>query len=219
MAGMPQLLEVGARVRTVRKRLGVHRRRVAQSAGLSRRQLASIECGRRLPTIDEVRSIAGSLGVEVDEFLSDIDQPSPVDLRIDDVLEDLPDADPLPADETPSAPSRERRLAPRAEARLERAFAKVSAQLDDVTRVCERIASADADDDMGALLATLEDTLTKLRANPAFSIAVEKHQEAMATYADAVEIAEAASWRTRVDQSAGTTPVKTSSSTTEPAPA
>jgi transcriptional regulator with XRE-family HTH domain len=219
MAGMPQMLEVGARVRTLRKHLGLHRRRVAQSAGLSRRQLASIERGRRQPTIDQVRSIAGSLGVEVDEFLPDFDEPAPSDLRIDDILEDVPPVDPLSADETPSGPRRERRKAPRAEAKLERSFAKVRAEFDDVARCCDQIAAADAEDDIGPLLDELQAALTQLRVHPQFSVAVERHRIAIATYATAMDVADAASWRSRANQPARTTPIATSSSTTEAAPA
>jgi transcriptional regulator with XRE-family HTH domain len=219
MAGMPEMLEVGARVRTVRKRLGLHRRQVAHSAGLSTREFASLERGRRQPTIDEVRSIAGSLGVEVDEFVSGVDQPLPADLRIDDILDELPAVEPLPVNEIPSAPSRERRKAPRAEAKLERSFAKVRAQLGDVARCCDQVGSAAADDDIGPLLDELEGALTELRTNPAFSVAVERHHEAIATYETAVDVADAASWRSRADQRAGTTPAATNSSTTEVAPA
>jgi transcriptional regulator with XRE-family HTH domain len=216
---MQEILEVGARVRTVRRRLGFRRRQVAHSAGLSTYELASLERGRRPPTIDEVRSIAGSLGVDVDEFLSGVDQPHPDDLRIDDILDALPDAEPLPANETPSAPSRERRKAPRAWSKLERSSTKAKAQMDDVTRTCERIASAEADDDLGALVDELEDALTKLRASSEFSNAVEQQRTSIATYATAVADAERSSWKSRVDQRAGTTPDATSSSTTEAAPA
>lgn len=216
---MPEMLEVGARVRTVRKRLGFHRRQVAHNAGLSTHKLASLERGRRHPTIDEVRSIAGSLGVEVDEFLSGVDQPLPTDLRIDDVLDELPTVDPLPANEIPSAQLRERRKAPRAEAKLERSFAQVRAQLDDVADSCHQLAAAGAEDDVGPLLDELEEALTQLRADPAFSAAVDRHRDAIATYGTAVDVADAASWRSRADQRAGTTPDATNSSTTKAAPA
>ncbi len=218
---MPELLEVGARVRTLRKRLGFHRRHVAHSAGLSTRELASVERGNRAPTINEVRSIAGSLGVEVEEFLSgvDVDQPLPFDLRIDDILHEIPAEEPLPEAETLASPTHERRKAPLAWAELEQSFATVRAQIDDVARCCDRIASAGADDDIGPFLDELEGALTKLRANSEFSVVVERHREAIATYAIAVSAAEASSWRSRTDQRAGTTPDATNSSTTDPAPA
>jgi transcriptional regulator with XRE-family HTH domain len=57
---------VGARVRTVRKQLGFTRRRVAVNASFSRRELASFERGCLTVTPAKVRSVAGSLEVEIE---------------------------------------------------------------------------------------------------------------------------------------------------------
>ena len=82
--------ETGRLVRDARKHRNLPRRRVAINAGFSTHELASAERGRRPLTVEELRSLAGSIGVEVDALLPDgcsVETiPPPDDIRIEDLL-------------------------------------------------------------------------------------------------------------------------------------
>ena len=201
--GRLEASEVGARVRSERKRLGFTRRRATRNAGFSRRQLASFERGRRPMTVDQVRSVAGSLGVDVDEFLPDVDEPAPADVRIEDIFDELPVpvTDPLPELVAPATPLDERRKAPRARAKLDQAFACAWGQIAEVTRCCEQVSAAGADDDIGGLLDELVTAVAQLRENPELERAIECHRGALAAYEWAVADADTSSWRSRAKQS------------------
>src|SRR5215510_12214330 len=101
-AGRLETTVIGARIRSTRRRLGLKRRPVAANAGLSRRRLAKFERGRAAMSVDDVRSVAGSLGVDISELV-DVDheddnttdamldtEPSPSDIRIDDLFDTAP---------------------------------------------------------------------------------------------------------------------------------
>ena len=72
--------EPGKRAWVVRTRLGLTRLHVARSAGLTSREIAATERGRRELTLAQWRSLAGSLGVELAVLL-------PADLLPDDTPE------------------------------------------------------------------------------------------------------------------------------------
>ena len=155
-------------------------------------------------SVDDVRSVAGSLGVDISELV-DVDheddnttdamldtEPSPSDIRIDDLFDTAPFADlvePLPRPE--------RRRLPRARTSLEQSFADAWAPLEDVVRAAEQLVEAGAEDDIGALVVTLEQELDALRTAPDFERAVEHHAEALAAFADAADSARNSSWQSR----------------------
>ncbi len=77
----PSRKALGRRLRAVRMDQGLGRGTAARSAGLTRRELARYERGRRHPRIGELRSIAGSCGVELDDLLPPTTPPeTPPDL-------------------------------------------------------------------------------------------------------------------------------------------
>ena len=69
---------VGRRLRKIRIDQGLARGAAARSAGLTRRELARYERGRRHLRIGELRSIAGSCGVELDALLPPESLDSPL---------------------------------------------------------------------------------------------------------------------------------------------
>ena len=132
-ASLPR--ETGHRVRDARKRRKLSRRRVATDAGFAAHELASVERGHRPLTIADLRSLAGSIGVEVSELLPDgtiiEDIPPPHEMRIEDLLWPSVESPDLEGAEEHNpyrlvAPGFvERRTVPIASARLNRAFAKL----------------------------------------------------------------------------------------------
>ncbi len=208
MAGRLETSEIGARIRLVRRRLGLKRRPVAANAGLSRRRLAKFERGRASMSVDDVRSVAGSLGVDVSDLVDRGDgratdathatteiEPEPSEIRIDDLLDTEPFADLV---EPPSRP--ERRRVPRSRTNLEQSFARVWSQLEDVVRAADRLVEAGAEDDVGALVESLERELDALRADPDFQRAIEQHAAARAAFETAAEAARRTSWKSRGDR-------------------
>ena len=204
----PESTTVGARVRTARNRLRLRRRRVARNAGLSRRELAAFERGNREMSVYQVRSVAGSLGVDVDELISADelnDNPGASELRIEDVLEvpadlggleSLPPAPPLP-ELAEEARRVERRKVPLARATLDEAFNRVRHELDDVTQAADRMQAIGSEDDVRALVYELQRALSALRENRGFEAALAKFDEARAAYNDTMANHSLASWQTR----------------------
>ena len=199
---------VGARVRTARSRLRLRRGRVARNAGFSRRELASFERGRREMSVEEIRSLAGSLGIDVGELLPPDelnDNPAPSELRIEDVLEVpddldglavLPPAEPLPelGEDDRRA---ERRRVPLKRTALDEAFGSVRAELDDVVQTADRMRAACSEDDVHALVYDLQRALGALRENVDFEVALERLDDARAEHHDVVTNHTSASWRSR----------------------
>lgn len=67
-------MAIAERIREYRNQLGLGQRELAEMAGLTRDQLASIETQRREVSSSEVTWLADALGVEVEDLL----QPTPV---------------------------------------------------------------------------------------------------------------------------------------------
>jgi transcriptional regulator with XRE-family HTH domain len=200
--------DIGARIRLTRKRLGLKRRLVAANAGMSRRRLARFERGRAPMSVDDVRSVAGSLGVDLTDLVDDADatdatdpgdaqhaalaEPRPSEIRIDDLFDAQPFEDLAEPRDRP-----ERRRVPRARTTLEQSFAAVWSRLEDVVRAADRLTEAGAEDDVGTLVASLERELDALRADPDFERAIAHHDEARAAFEAASEAARVSSWRAR----------------------
>jgi len=60
---------VGTCIRDARLASGLSRHRVARSAGLTRRELASYEHGRSVPSGTDVRALAGACGMSAEQML------------------------------------------------------------------------------------------------------------------------------------------------------
>jgi transcriptional regulator with XRE-family HTH domain len=197
----------GQLVRDARKHRKLSRRRVATNAGFSTRELAAAERGRRPLTVDELRSLSGSLGVELDILLPEgcsvEEMPPPDDIRIEDLLQPAARSPELEAALGTSARGGdarelvERRQAPVASARLARAFADLRSRSDAVTRCCALVQSAEATDDLPARLAQLQEALSELDGDTAFTDSLARYRDALEEYQRSAQLASTRSWRTR----------------------
>ena len=209
--------ETGQRVRDARKHRNLPRRRVAVNAGFSTRELASAERGRRAITVGELRSLAGSIGVELDALLPDgcsVEAiPPSDDVRIEDLLTPVAASPELEAALGASARGEaapefvERRRVPMASAQLTRAFSDLRARIADVSQCCARLQAADIDDDIGALLAELHVAVTALERDPAFAEALTRHESAREDYRQTAQEVAQQSWRNRAPQPASGAPL------------
>ncbi|RMH54445.1 MAG: XRE family transcriptional regulator [Candidatus Hydrogenedentota bacterium] len=59
------LARLGARIRRSRQDRGWSQMKLADEAGLTQKYISEIECGKRNPSIDCVRRIGESLGLEI----------------------------------------------------------------------------------------------------------------------------------------------------------
>ena len=204
--------EAGQLVLDARKHRNLPRRRVAVNAGFSTRELAAAERGRRALTVSELRSLAGSIGVELDALLPDgcsvEATPPPEHLRIEDLLAPVVASPDLEAALGPSARGAsapefiERRRVPIASAQVNRAFADLRSRIADVSQRCSRLQAADVDDDIAALLADLHCAVTELERDPAFAEALLRHASAREDYQQTAQEVAQNSWRSRAPQPA-----------------
>jgi transcriptional regulator with XRE-family HTH domain len=188
------------------------RRRVATDAGFAAHELASVERGHRPLTIADLRSLAGSIGVEVSELLPDgtiiEDIPPPHEMRIEDLLSPSVESPDLEGAEEHNpyrlvAPGFvERRTVPIASARLNRAFVKLREHTEKVRESCAVLQTADATDDVAALLENLQGTLTALAHDGAYAECLAEYQRAREEYLRSTRWSSRQSWRTRAGRPA-----------------
>ena len=72
---------LGARIKELRKRLGISQEELASRAGMHWTYLSDLERGRQTPTVDVVNRVARALGVTLAEFFSPFNQPYRVRFR------------------------------------------------------------------------------------------------------------------------------------------
>ena len=89
----PNLVELGARLRTLRSRRGLTRKATALSAGVSERYLANLEHGIGNPSMLILQQLATALQCPVAEVIGDLTTSSPEWLMIRETLAGRPDAD------------------------------------------------------------------------------------------------------------------------------
>ena len=89
----PSLVELGARLRTLRARRGLTRKATALSAGVSERYLANLEQGIGNPSMLILQQLATALQCPVAEVIGDVTTSSPEWLMIRESLGGRPDAD------------------------------------------------------------------------------------------------------------------------------
>lgn len=66
---------LGARIRELRRGLGLSQEELAERAGLHWTYLSDLERGRQTPTMDVVNRLARALDVTLATFFSPLDQP------------------------------------------------------------------------------------------------------------------------------------------------
>ncbi len=209
--------ETGQLLRDARKHRKLSRRRVATNAGFSARELAAAERGRRTLTADDLRSLSGAIGIEIDDLLPEgcsvEETPPPDDIRIEDLLQPAARSPELEAALGAGARGGdarelvERRQVPIASARLARAFADLRARSDAVTRCCALVQSADATDDLPARIAQLQHALSELDGDTAFTDSLARYRDALEEYEESAQLASTRSWRTRATRTATGSPL------------
>lgn len=89
----PLLVDLGARLRTLRARRGLTRKATALAAGVSERYLANLEQGIGNPSMLILQQLAGALRCSIAEVIGDVTTQSPEWLMIREALEGRTEAD------------------------------------------------------------------------------------------------------------------------------
>ncbi len=184
--------DVGARLRAVRELSGLSSRDVARAAGLTKREIALVERGRRRLSTDELRALAGALNVDAEvltaEGLGAADRETTDAERIDAVIGHDPDRwDAMPASpaELPKAlpvdlPDPERRQDFSTRKRVEDSWTDLRAEMEGVIHQCVRVSTIGSGDDALALLDSLESEIHQLKIKRTFQRAVARHERTIA---------------------------------------
>jgi transcriptional regulator with XRE-family HTH domain len=183
--------DLGARIKAVRELAGAQQREVAKAAGMSRRELQAVERGAKRLDSDELRAVAGALGVDPDVFVGvgfegDLVR-APIEERIDAVIGHDPDRwDDFPAsvDDLPPAlpvhlPNPERRKDFVTRERIEHSWRGVRNEMGDALTSCARLVSAGSGDDVRRLIDRLEHDLAALKAKRIFQRNLADHERAL----------------------------------------
>jgi transcriptional regulator with XRE-family HTH domain len=180
--------DTGARLRAVRELAGLSSRDIARAAGISKRELAAAERGKQRLTQEQLRALAGALGIEpevlVSAGLGQLDQQASESDRIDAFVGHDPDGwDALPA--SPSAlppalpvdlPNPERRRDPMSRKRVEDSWTDVRSEMDGVIRQCMKVSTIGSGDDIREMLDMLEIEVRRLKTSHTFLRAVARHE-------------------------------------------
>ena len=85
-------MNIGERLKALRKARGLSKNRLAQLAGISQTHISDIEAGKKNPTVETLRRICDALGISLIEFLDDTKEPGlhPDAARLAKIAEKLP---------------------------------------------------------------------------------------------------------------------------------
>jgi transcriptional regulator with XRE-family HTH domain len=188
----PRAEDLGARVRAVRELAGLQLRDVARATGMGRRELQAVERGSKGLTVDDLRALAGALGVDTDVlvgvgFEGDLVRAGTVDEQIDQCVGHDPEHwDDMPASvsDLPPAlplelPDPERRKDERTRNRIEGSWHDVRAEMGDLLTSCARLISAGSGDDVRRLVERLERDLQQLKSRRGFQRTLADHERAL----------------------------------------
>jgi transcriptional regulator with XRE-family HTH domain len=180
--------DTGARLKAVRELAGLSSRDIARAAGISKRDLAAAERGKQRLTQEQLRALAGALGIDPEVLVSAgvgqlDDQASEAD-RIDAFVGHDPDEwDALPASpsQLPAAlpvnmPNPERRRDLNTRKRVEDSWADVRGQMEGVIRQAMRISTIGSGDDIRELLDSLDLEIRRLKTNNNFLRGIARHE-------------------------------------------
>jgi hypothetical protein len=156
---------------------------------MGRRELQAVERGAKRLTADELRALAGALGVDPDVlagvgFEGDLVRAGTVDDQIDQVIGHDPDgwhdlpgsvAD-LPPALPVNLPDPERRKDFTTRNRIERSWREVRAEMGDALTSCARLISAGSGDDVRRLVERLEQDLRELKSRRTFQRNLATHE-------------------------------------------
>ncbi len=188
----PKAEDLGARVRAVRELAGLQPRDVAKAAGMGRRELQAVERGSKTLSADELRALAGALGVDPDVlvgvgFEGDLVRAGTVDDQIDQVIghdpdgwHDLPESvEDLPPALPVNLPNPERRRDYATRNRIEQSWREVRAEMGDTLTSCARLISAGSGDDVRRLVERLERDLQQLKSRRTFQRNLADHERSL----------------------------------------
>jgi transcriptional regulator with XRE-family HTH domain len=188
----PKAEDLGARVRAVRELAGLQARDVAKAAGMGRRELQAVERGSKKLTADELRALAGALGVDPDVlvgvgFEGDLVRAGTVDDQIDQVIghdpdgwHDLPGSvSDLPPALPVNLPNPERRRDYATRNRIEQSWREVRSEMGDTLTSCARLISAGSGDDVRRLVDRLERDLQQLKSRRTFQRNLADHERSL----------------------------------------
>jgi len=176
--------DLGARIRAVRELAGVDQRDVAKAAGLSRRDLQAAERGAKRLTPDELKAVAGVLGVDAEVFVGvgfdgelaraavEHRPANGTDTGWDEPRASIDDAASQPA----HLPNPERRKDFATRNRIEASWRDVRAEMGDALTSCARLISAGSGDDVRRLVERLERDLAELKSRRAFQRKLADHE-------------------------------------------
>lgn len=187
--------DLGARIRAVRELAGAGQRELAKAVGMSRRELQAAERGARHLSTEELRALAGALGVEPDVFTGDgvVRGPERAGSTPDGATD--PDGSapggtqapwpPAPNqataagahDEPPRRTERRKDLVTRS--RVDESWNSVRAEMHDVLGDCARVISAGSGSDVRELLQQLERDLMALKAQRSFQRGLADHERSL----------------------------------------
>jgi transcriptional regulator with XRE-family HTH domain len=180
--------DTGARLKAVRELAGLSSRDIARAAGISKRDLAAAERGKQRLTQEQLRALAGALGIDPEVLVSAgvgqlDDQASEAD-RIDAFVGHDPDEwDALPASpsQLPAAlpvnmPNPERRRDLNTRKRVEDSWADLRGQMEGVIRQAMRISTIGSGDDIRELLDSLDLETRRLKTNNNFLRGIARHE-------------------------------------------
>lgn len=160
--------DLGARLRAVRELAGASQHDVAKAAGLTRRELQSAERGAKRLSSDQLRTLAGALGVEPDVlmgvgFEGELVRAGPGEGRIGRASGQDRE---LPDDLRASNP-------------IDESWRDVRNEMGDVLASCARLTSAGSGDDVRRLIERLERELLQLKSTRTFQRRLADHERAL----------------------------------------
>ena len=184
----PASAVIGARVRALRKEQGLSRRAVTRATGFTALELALVERGTKRLTVDDCRSLAGSLGVRLSELApGDTDfaaaSEGSHEARIDALLDQSEPRSPfwLTIKDFAAAPpielsDRERRRDRRTRGRVEQIWNVVVRDMNDALEACRRLTAANSNDDADQLVRDAACALDRLRNDSGFRRHAARHR-------------------------------------------
>lgn len=75
-------MEIGQKIKVIRKSRGLTQNELALKANISRSYLGDLEGGRYNPSVDTLKAIAGALNTDISELLDDNENISNPDIRL-----------------------------------------------------------------------------------------------------------------------------------------
>lgn len=83
------MIDLGQRIRHLRKRAGISARALASKAGLTQSHLSKLETGAAKPSLEALERICRAMGISLAEFFAVGEEQSGLPAHIDELLQEL----------------------------------------------------------------------------------------------------------------------------------